>query len=276
VSTLNRRQPKRVNVASDTVCVSPSLLSLCLPSIQLCKELMDGRTRSVIKIYSPAGNGTAPSLPYREKHMFRRKLIQLGLMVFLLLGITAGSAGHLSGRDVQAVGQPAQGTLEISFLFNNAQGVVPSYQLAIWLEDLQGKYVKTLFVSNWLAGAGIGLDVVCPDWVRQANWDKVEEEEFDATTRPTPPIGSNTLKFNCPERKIAAGSYRFSVQAHIVENYNILYRGTILIGKDSSEGVGEAFFSPKRHPMASDILNGVRARYLAEPEAGPPSKGEKP
>ena len=63
--------------------------------------------------------------------------------------------------------QPASGILEISFLFNKAEGVVPSYQIAIWLESGEGKLMKTLFVSEYLSGPGIGLEVVCPDWVKQ-------------------------------------------------------------------------------------------------------------
>ncbi|HYK91812.1 MAG TPA: DUF2271 domain-containing protein [Acidobacteriota bacterium] len=172
---------------------------------------------------------------------------------------------------------PAPGTLEISFLFNKAEGVVPSYQIAIWLERETGEYVKTLFVSNWLAGAGIGLEVVCPDWVKQAHWDKVEESEFDAATHPTPPVGSNTLRFDCAERRIAPGPYRFCVQAHIAENYNILYCGKISVGKESSEAAGEVLYGPSKHPKAGDILYGVRARYVPkEQQDNSSTKKEKP
>jgi hypothetical protein len=161
-------------------------------------------------------------------------------------------------------------------MFNKAEGVVPSYQIAIWLEDEAGKLARTLFVSEYLALAGTSLETVCPDWVRQSNWDKVEDAEFDAVTRPTPLVGSNTLKFDCRQRKIAAGSYRFCVQAHIAEEYNILYRGKILVGEDRSEGTTEAFYSPKKHPKAGDILYDVRARYVAEPGVGRTREGEKP
>jgi hypothetical protein len=158
--------------------------------------------------------------------------------------------------------EPAAGTLEISFLFNKAEGVVPSYQIAVWLETQTGEYVKTLFVSDYLSGGGFGLGDVCPDWVKQANWEKAEESEFDAVTRPTPPIGARTLKFDCRQRSIAPGTYRFCVQAHIVEKYNILYRGTIVVGEQGSEAAGEAFYSPAKHPQAADILSDVRAHYV--------------
>jgi hypothetical protein len=161
-----------------------------------------------------------------------------------------------------AAGQPAGGILEVSFLFNKAEEVVPSYQTAIWLEGENGGFVKTLFVSQFLAGAGTSLEVLCPDWIKQAHWEKVDEAEFDAVTRPTPPIGSNSLKFDCLSKGILPGTYYFCVQAHINANFNILYRGRIAVGGGASEGAAEAFYSPKKHPLASEILSDVRAKYV--------------
>jgi hypothetical protein len=166
--------------------------------------------------------------------------------------------------------QSASGTLEISFLFNKAEGIVPSYQIAVWLETEAGKYVKTLFVSEYLSGGGFGHGDVCPDWVKQANWEKADELEFDAVTRPTPPIGVRTLKIDCQKRGIVPGTYRFCVQAHIVEKYNILYRGTIVVGEQASEAVGEAFYSPAKHPQAADILSDVGARYVPAEQSTQP------
>ena len=166
--------------------------------------------------------------------------------------------------------EPAPGTLEVSFLFNKAEGIVPSYQMAVWLETQTGEYFKTLFVSDYLSGGGFGLGDVCPDWVKQADWEKAEESEFDAVTHPTPPIGARTLKFDCRKRGIAPGVYRFCVQAHIVEKYNIMYRGTITVGEQASEAAAEVFYSPAKHPQAADILSDVRARYvLAEQSTNP-------
>ncbi len=158
--------------------------------------------------------------------------------------------------------RPAAGTLEISFLFNRAEGIVPSYQIAVWLESGAGKYAKTLFVSEYLSGGGFNHRDVCPDWVKEADWEKADETEFDAVTRPTPPIGARTLKIDCLKRGIEPGTYRFCVQAHIVEKYNILYRGIIVVGEQASEAVGEAFYSPAKHPQAADVLSDVRAKYV--------------
>jgi len=205
-----------------------------------------------------------------------RPFVYLGILCFGLLG--RGSDGTAQSHiELSSVfGQTAGGTLEISFLFNKAEGVVPSYQIAIWLESEEGKFVKTLFVSQFLAGAGTSLEVVCPDWIKQAHWEKVDDSEFDAVTRPTPLIGSNSMKFDCHSRGILPGTYRFCVQAHINSNYNILCRGKIAVGGEASEGLAEAFYSPNKHPLASEILCDVRARYLPGEENSPTIKKEKP
>lgn len=188
------------------------------------------------------------------------KRVRFALQHLLLFVIGAAAFPLPAGAGPQA--EPAFGTLEVSFLFSKADGVVPSYQIAVWLETEAGEHVKTLFVSEWLSAGGFGYGGVCPDWAKQANWEKAAESEFDAATRPTPPIGARTLKFDCQKRGIAPGTYRLCVQAHIVEKYNILYRGTVTVGNQATEAAGEAFYSPEKHPQAADILRDVRLRYL--------------
>jgi len=208
--------------------------------------------------------------------MHLKPFVCLGLFALGFVGIFWGDAGLLSPKGISLFEEPASGLLEISFLFNKAEGVVPSYQIAIWLEREGGEYVKTLFVSEWLAGSGLGLEVVCPDWVKQAHWDKVAESEFDAATHPTPPIGATTLKFDCKKRGIAPGPYWSCVQAHIAENYNILYRGKIVLGQKPSEAAGEVFYSPKKHPLAAGSLYNVQTRYVPEEENNSNIKKEMP
>jgi hypothetical protein len=208
--------------------------------------------------------------------MLIRPLVYLGILSLGLLGLGSEGAALPQADFTPLSGQPAGGVIEISFLFNKAEEVVPSYQIAIWLESEEGKYVKTLFVSQFLAGAGTSLEVVCPDWIKQAHWEKVDESEFDAVTRPTPPLGANTMRFDCHKKAILSGTYWFCVQAHIQENYNILYRGRIAVGQAASEGLAEAFYSPKKHPLASEILSDVRAQYVPGKEYNPSIKKEKP
>jgi hypothetical protein len=197
---------------------------------------------------------------------------------FLLLLPSAGAADRASyGGAAGAIqNSTAGGTIEVSFLYLKAEGAVPSYQTAVWLESEEGRYIKTLFVSEYLSIGGFNHEYVCPDWVKQSDWEKAEESEVDAATRPTPPIGSNTLRFDCRERGIAPGKYRLCIQAHIVEGYNILYRARIVVGPDASESVPEVLHSPGKHAAASDILGGVKMRYLPDKQKDSSVKKEQP
>jgi len=208
--------------------------------------------------------------------MTLRPCICLALLYFGLSEIASGNAATPFSLGIPLPEGAASGMIEISFLYNKAEGVVPSYQIAIWLESEKGEYVKTLFVSEYLSGGGFDHGDVCPDWAKQAHWEKAEESEFDAATRPTPPIGARTLKFECEKWGIAPGAYRYCVQAHIVEKYNILYRGRITIGQGAAEAVGEVLYSPGKHPLAADILYDVRARYVPRGESNSSIKKEKP
>ncbi len=183
------------------------------------------------------------------------------LLLFLAAG--GGAPGVLSAIASQR--ERAGGTLEISFLYMKAEGAVPSYQTAIWLESEDGRYIKTLFLSEYLSLGGFNHEFVCPDWVKQAHWEKVEQSEFDAVTRPTPPIGSSTLRFDCAERGILPGAFRLCIQAYVAERYNIMYRSKIVVGPDPFESTPEVFHSPAKHPAASDVLSNVRMRYLPGP-----------
>jgi hypothetical protein len=169
-------------------------------------------------------------------------------------------------QDASATTGGAPGTLEVSFAFKKASGMVPSYQIAVWLEDESGKYVKTLFLSEYLSAGGYGLDYVCPDWVKQAQWDKAPESEYDAVTRPTPKVGSTTLKFDALKRGIVPGKYRFCLQVHLVGKLNILHRGEITVGAEAAEAPAEVFYTPERPPEGADVVVAVRARWV--PAAG--------
>ena len=155
---------------------------------------------------------------------------------------------------------PAAGTLEITLA--PAENVEPSYQIAIWLEKENGELAKTLFVSDYLAYAGFNDPTICPAWLKIANWEQATDEEFDAVSRPTPPLGEVTLTVNCKERGIEPGTYYYAVQVHIVEDFNIAYRGKITIGTEPTNDQAVAHHTPGKYENAENVIHSVSARYL--------------
>jgi len=178
---------------------------------------------------------------------------RLGLLLCLAIVFVLGC--HSGGRNA------AKGFLEISYKFKKASGVQPSYQTAIWLEDERGELARTLFVSEYLSYGGFHDSTICPSWSRKANWDNIDEAVFDAVTAATPSAGENSLKVDCQKENIAPGTYRCCMQVHIIENYNIIYCGTIRIGGKNNQTETTATFTPVKHPQAGDVLSDVKMGY---------------
>ncbi len=179
----------------------------------------------------------------------------LSKLVFLTIFLTSGSV-------VAVAADPVEGTLQISYAFSTAQGLEPSYQIAIWLEKEDGQFVKSLFISEYLAYGGFSDPTICPEWSKIAGWDKATQAEYDAVSKPTPPIGSNTLKVDCKARGIAPGTYVYCVEVHIVESFNILYKGKIAIGEAAAEDTAVATYVPSKHESAGNVIHSVSAKYI--------------
>jgi hypothetical protein len=176
----------------------------------------------------------------------------LAALFLFLLPVSIASAGS----------PPPVGILEIDYAFGTAEGIEPSYQIAVWLESEDGRYLKTLFISEYLAYGGFNDPTICPNWSSVAGWDQATEDDYDATSRPTPKLGAHTLKIDCSEHGIAPETYLFCVQVHLLENYNILYRGKISMGDKPAESTAEVTYTPSKYEGGEKVLSSVSARYL--------------
>ena len=176
-------------------------------------------------------------------------LNKLNLLVLFLLLISASGS-----KDRK---------LELKFHLNDIQSFVPSYQMAIWIENTDGTFIRTLFLSEYLSYGGYNLPEICPEWSKKAAWENVSKEEFDAVTGATPGTGEVDLKLTCPGNILPEGKYRLFVEVHLVDEYNELYTSDIEIS--GKKGTGEFKVSyingkcPKK--LEGDLLTGVTVKY---------------
>jgi len=80
------------------------------------------------------------------------------------------------------------GSLYVSFSYNapTTAEIEPTYHTAIWLADQRRPFAKKLSMSAAnFPGSTIDSDMLCPDWVKQSNWEKEEKSVVDAVTGPT-------------------------------------------------------------------------------------------
>ncbi|MBN1995907.1 hypothetical protein JW935_00045 [candidate division KSB1 bacterium] len=158
--------------------------------------------------------------------------------------------------------------IQISFQLEGVApdlNLVPSRQTAVWLENMDNNELTTLYVSEYLSYGGYNDSTICSLWSKKADWEKTPSELFDLVTAATPAVDSvKTISVNCKERNIPAGRYRYNVQVHIIENYNILAQGEFMVGKDNIANVAEISYLPKLYPGTKDILVDVQMKYFLQ------------
>jgi hypothetical protein len=161
-----------------------------------------------------------------------------------------------------AAPQGSAGTLDVRFFYEAPTTIDPTYHTAIWLEDANGKLVRTLYVSQELSDKEYKMGNVCPDWVAQARWEQAPKDEVAAVTAPTPTVGTGGFHFDLANLGLAPGTYGFRFQMHISEDYNVLYRGPVTVGGPASDVKLEVVTGPGK-PVTTDLfIKDVEVRYL--------------
>ena len=169
--------------------------------------------------------------------------------------------------------EPVAGKLQATYLVSSEDS---SRFMAVWLENEGGELVKTLFVSTELAQGAFTVEGdICPDWIKKSHWEKATQAEVDAVSGPTPTAGSGSLSLDLKKYGISPGVYSFCMQIHIHDNYNILYKGQIRLGKEPAEVQPEVSYSPKRYESAEDLLRDVRVRFTPETDTNQPGSATK-
>jgi len=124
---------------------------------------------------------------------------------------------------------------ELSFNYQKQQGA-GSNQWAVWIENSEGKVVRTLTVTSFTSKGrggrrGYTFRPTCvPTWVKNAGADDMTDEQIDAVTGATPAqsgIQTYTWDFKDADGKeVPAGDYRICLEATLYFNSIVLYRGT--------------------------------------------------
>jgi len=147
--------------------------------------------------------------------------------------------------------------LEITYTLMEGEDFVPSRQTAIWLEKPDGTFVKTLFVSEYMAFGGYLVPGICPDWTSKSGWKKVDQKEFDAVTGATPRAGKVKMKLVLPSGQIPAGEYVLLMEVHLVEEYNVLCKSRIDLAGGKCRKAMDIKYIPEKYPK-------LRNKYLTD------------
>ena len=139
-----------------------------------------------------------------------------------------------------AQGSKNASKVELSFNYQKQSGA-GSNQYAVWVENSEGKVVRTLYVSKFTTqGRAMGgqahrrgytfRPTCVPTWVKNAKAEDMSDEQIDAVTGATPSqsgIQTYTWDFKDADGKeVPAGNYKICMEATLYFNSILLYSGT--------------------------------------------------
>ena len=139
---------------------------------------------------------------------------------------------------------PGQAAVTITFEFQRQSGYA-SNQFAVWIEDADGQYVKTLFATRFTVKGGYkNRPDSLPVWVEKSGLANMSN--VDAITGATPQSGVLTYIWDLTDLNGSPapdGTYRFCVEGTLRWKNQVYYTGQIEIGGASASASAEAQYT---------------------------------
>ena len=157
-----------------------------------------------------------------------------------------------------------QAAADIAFSFTRQSGHA-SNQFAVWIEDSQGKYIKTLYATRYTANGGWKQrETSIPVWVKKSGLSGIAKAQIDALTAATPVTGILTYTWDGTDSKgasVPAGNYVIFLEGTLRWENQVLYRAPIRLGQGPAEP--EVSVEYTGNPGAEHTMIGnVKARTL--------------
>lgn len=187
-----------------------------------------------------------------------KKIIVLITLVGVML--SGCTQDHITPTDT--AGQI--GTLEISFMYNRQEKDYANNQFAVWIEDVDGNYIKTLYVTRFTATKGYKKrEESLPRWVKASGISSLSKKQVDAFTSATPKRGSLTYIWDGRDEDdhfVEAGEYHYFVEGTILWENGVTYSGRITLGDEEADSIPVPTYTTDE-AKGSDMIQNVEANY---------------
>jgi len=142
---------------------------------------------------------------------------------------SGGQTGSTGEPDALA---PISGEVIITFNYERISGSA-SNQYAVWIEDMEGNIIKTLYASQWTARGGYRTR---PDsialWAEKSGLASMSDSEVNAVSGATPRTGAQEHIWDLTDASgnaVYPGEYGFFVEGTLRWKNYVLYSGVITI-----------------------------------------------
>lgn len=162
--------------------------------------------------------------------------------------------------------QPGPGTVTITYTLHH-QPRIASNQLAVWIEDPEGRHVRTLFATDFMARRqGFRRrPLCCPEWVQASGLEGWSRERIDAVSGATQKPGVVSLSWDCTDaegRPVPPGEYLYRIEGNLFWERRVLWTGRIRVGGAGAESEAAAAYLPDASAEeAGPLVEAVSARF---------------
>ena len=169
------------------------------------------------------------------------------------------------------------GKVVISFGYEKISGWA-SNQFAVWFENTDGNYIKTLYATRWTADNGWKTrPESIPLWAEKSGLAFMSQSEVNAVAGATPRTSGN-LSYtwdltDTDGNAVLPGEYKFFVEGSLRWSNRVIYSGIIEIGKMSAATEADVEFifeaSPNGERLNNDspevsMIGAVTANYFPD------------
>ena len=140
-----------------------------------------------------------------------------------------------------------RGIVNITFDLERISGSA-SNQYAVWIEDGNGNYVRTLSVTRFAANGGFNMRPdTLPTWVKVSNNGR--QTDVDAVSTATPGTGTVTVQWDGKDSQgqvVPPGTYVYKIEGNISWEKRVIWTGTIFIGQGPNSSVANVEYIPDK------------------------------
>lgn len=195
----------------------------------------------------------------------KRNLMGLFLSGLVAVGLLTGCGSEKKAPAPAAPAQTeAKGPLTLEYTFNKKEGKGTN-QMAAWIEDKDGKLVRTLFATRYTTQKGYKKQALLPQWVKKSGLAQLDKAKVDAFTKATPAAGQVTAGWDGKDdngKSVPDGTYKLVVEATLYQDSDALWTGTFQKGgKEQTLDMKESLTKEPEKKENKDMITGVKAVY---------------
>ncbi len=159
----------------------------------------------------------------------------------------------------------ATGKVTINYTLARISGSA-SNQFAVWIEDEAGRYVRTLFVTDYMArrqGWKVRQQSLIT-WVKMADVANLPQQDIDAVSGATPKPDSLSIVWDLKDSKgkpVVSGVYIYRIEGSIRWENTVLWTGKIRVGGVSETSKATVSYFPEGAEKQGTLITDVSAVY---------------